>query len=534
MKTYKIGRIVLTPVLLIPLACIANSNKEKKSDKQFNIVHIMSDDHSFQTISAYGHPISKLAPTPNIDRLAAKGMLFQKSYVENSLSTPSRACLMTGLYSHQSGQRTLGAGIDTSKVFFTEALKKSGYQTAVVGKWHMQCEPKGFDYYSILGGQGEYYNPGFKTKQSQGKYIKEIGYATTLITDHALEFLDARDKDRPFCVLIHHKAPHRNWMPDSKYLTLYEDIEFPYPATFYDDYSTRCEAAHTQEMRIENHMSLGYDLKVNELIDSGEKKDEWQSREWATMLRRMTNEQRDLWHNAYKVRNEKFIKSNLQGEDLLKWKYQAYLKDYLRCIKSVDDEIGRVLDYLERENLMDNTIIVYTSDQGFYMGEHGWFDKRFMYEESFRTPLIVYYPQNMNAGSTSNTLVQNIDYAPTYLTAAGLDVPKYMVGRPLQSVLSDKTPKNWRQYLYYHYYDYPAIHQVRRHDGVSDGRFKLIHFYDQKSENGDKTLCNEFYDLNNDPNELNNIYGDKKYKKEISRLQKQLDKFRKEQNVDEF
>jgi arylsulfatase A-like enzyme len=529
--------------------------------KPLNIVHIMADDHSFQTISAYGHPISQLAPTPNIDRLAAEGMLFRRAFVENSLSTPSRACLMTGLYSHQNGQRTLGKGIDTSKVFVSELLQANGYQTAVVGKWHMQCEPKGFDFFYVLQDQGDYYNPEFKSPNSDGKYIREEGYATSLITDHAVEFLESRDPSKPFSLFVHHKAPHRNWMPEGKYLELYEDVEFPYPETFDDDYSTRCAAAASQEMTIANDMTLLTDLKVAEPIDEATKAAwrntiaTWQKKglthqqiyerltpeqrnilSWQHLVERMTPEQLDTWTKAYTEKNKKFTAQKLQGKELTKWKYQRYLKDYLRCIKTIDDEVGRLFKYLEEHDLLENTIVVYTSDQGFYMGEHGWFDKRFMYEESFRTPLIIRYPGNVPRGIESDALVQNIDYAPTYLDAAGVAQPQSMTGASLLPLRNGKTPAQWREYLYYHYYDYPAVHQVRRHDGVRDTRYKLIHFYGEGfgKDKGYDISCNELYDLQSDPNELHNLYDRQELGEVRERLQKRLEQFRAELQVDEY
>lgn len=494
----------------------------------------MTDDHSYQTISSYGHPISQLAPTPNIDRLAAEGMLFQQAFVENSLSTPSRACLMTGLYSHQNGQRRLGKGIDSTKTFLSEILHDNGYQTAVVGKWHMQCEPKGFDYYSVLWDQGEYYNPEFKTKDTHGKYVKEEGYATHLTTDYALDFLQTRDKDKPFCLFVHHKAPHRNWMPEEKYLELYEDVEFPYPDTFDDNYSTR-EAAAKQEMQIDKHMTLIYDLKLDNLSIDPKYKNEPNANYFKKLLDRMTPSQLQAWNQAYDKRKKEFEKGKLKGEELKKWKYQAYLKDYLRCIKTVDDEVGRLLDYLQREGLMDNTVIVYTSDQGFYMGEHGWFDKRFMYEESFRTPLIVRHPK-MKKNMSSSALVQNIDYAPTYLAVAGIEKPKEMSGTSLLPLLDGATPNDWRKDLYYHYYDYPAVHMVHRHDGVRTDQYKLIHFYNGKDEEKAATPINqnELFDLKTDPRELNNLYGKAGYEEITKALQQRLDDYRKQLNVDEF
>jgi arylsulfatase A-like enzyme len=547
-------------------AGLASCNHEADRRKPLNIVHIMTDDHSFQTISAYGHPISRLAPTPNIDRLAAEGVLFRRAFVENSLSTPSRACLMTGLYSHQNGQRTLGKGIDTTRTFVSELLRAEGYQTAVIGKWHMQCEPKGFDFFYVLQDQGDYYNPEFKSPASGGRYVREEGYATILTTDHAIEFLESRDPNKPFSLFVHHKAPHRNWMPDGKYLDLYEETEFPYPETFDDDYSGRCSAAGSQEMTVAEHLNLISDLKVIEWADVSGPKIEWEdsialwqekglSQEqirqqistltpdqrvalgWHRSFNRLTPDQRAAWTKGYAEKNRQFIARNLKGEALTKWKYQRYLKDYLRCIKSIDDEVGRLLKYLEDSGLLENTIIVYTSDQGFYMGEHGWFDKRFMYEESFRTPLIIRYPgDNVPRGIESDALVQNIDYAPTFLDAAGVPKPEVMSGASLLPLLGGQTPADWREYLYYHYYDYPAVHQVRRQDGVRDTRYKLIHFYGEGfgKDEGNDINCNELYDLQNDPNELHNLYGREEYREVGERLQKRLDQYRKDLAVDEY
>ena len=533
MKTFlQTTTSLLAPALLLT-AC-GGQQKDAAQEKPLNIIHIMTDDHSFQTISAYGHALGQLAPTPNLDRLAAEGMLFRQAFVENSLSTPSRACLMTGLYSHQNGQRQLGAGIDTTKTFFSEILQQHGYQTGVVGKWHMQCEPKGFDYYAVFNDQGEYYNPVIKTKETNGEYVQEKGYATILTTDHAIEFLDHRDPSKPFCLLVHHKAPHRNWMPETKYLDLYDDVEFPVPETFFDDYATRCDAASTQEMSIDKDMTLVYDLKMEGLKDLEPYKHEaWLGDlEWG--LKRMNPEEREAWDKAYAKRTEAFLKEKPTGLDLAVWKYQAYMRDYLRCIKTVDDEVGRLLDYLEKNDLMDNTVIVYTSDQGFYMGEHGWFDKRFMYEESMRTPLIIRYPGKTKPHSECTALVQNIDYAPTYLDIAGVEKPEYMVGTSLVPLLDGTVPQDWREYLYYHYYDYPAVHMVRRHDGVRDKQYKLIHFYGDKDEHRAAINCNELYDLKNDPNELHNLYNDPEYKEVQERLQHKLDEFRRDEKVDEY
>lgn len=498
-----------------------------------NIIHIMTDDHSFQAISAYGHPLSKLAPTPNLDRLAKEGMLFHRAYVENSISAPSRATLLTGKYSHVHGQMRLGGGLKDEITVFPELLQQVGYRTAVIGKWHLKNDPKGFDYYKILEEQGDYYNPEFMTKESNGKYIREEGYATTLITDHAIHWMSSLDKGKPFCLLLHHKAPHRNWMPEEKYLNAYKEVEFPYPATLFDDYATRGGAAKTQEMSILHDMSLAYDLKVDQLKDV--ETTPWIIRDWGIAMNRMTPEQRAVWDKAYRQENEAFVAANLQGEELLKWKYQRYVKDYLRCIKSVDEQVGRVIQWLEKEGILDNTIIVYTSDQGFYLGEHGWYDKRFMYEESFSMPLIVRYPPLIKRGTHCHALVQNIDFAPTYLDLANVPVPKDMAGKSWRNIFSGKIPEDWRKEVYYHYYDYPAVHSVRKHYGIRSDRYKLIHFYGEGKgkDVGNNIDTWEFYDLKNDKHEIKNLYDNPGYSKQIEDMKVRLEKIRKEIKIKE-
>ncbi len=525
--------LALGAVGLTAMGAATGCAPEKEAQaKRMNIVYIMCDDHSYQTISAYGSPVSRLAPTPNIDRLASMGILFNKAYVENSLSTPSRACLMTGLYSHQNGQTMLSNMMDSTVTFIPELMQAAGYQTAIIGKWHMLCEPRGFDTFRILNGQGEYYNPVFKTPESNGKYITEEGYATDLITSHSIEFLENRDKDKPFLLYVHHKAPHRSWMPDMKYLDMYEDTEFPIPETFYDDYSTRGAALSEQRMRIDEDMSMIYDLKLYGYQGSTHQYDRDFMMQYA--LGTMTEEEREQWFAAYAEKNKWFFehKDSMTHEEIVRWKYQRYMKDYLRVIKSVDDSVGEILDYLEANSLLDNTMIVYTSDQGFYMGEHGWFDKRFMYEESFRTPLIVYYPGNKK-GSVSETMVQNLDFGPTFLDIAGVPQPENMYGLSLRKVLkkSGAEPKKWRSTLYYHFYDHTPEHNVMRHDGIFDKRYKLIHFYD---ETGNIPSYSEFFDLKEDPNELHNLIDDPQYKNAIDKLQKKLSETRAEVGVTEF
>lgn len=505
---------------------------QKVSNKPLNIVCIFTDDHAFQTISAYGHPISKLAPTPNIDRLAGNGMLFTQSFVENSISAPSRATLLTGLYSHQHGQTRLGCCLNPQKQWFTELLQKEGYVTSVFGKWHLNVEPKGFDHYDILFDQGEYYNPKFRRPDTNGEYIKEKGYATTLITDHVIEWLEKNISDeKPFCVLVNHKAPHRNWMPDFPNMHLFEDVDFPEPETLFDDYTTRGPQMKTQELTIDRHMGYAFDFKVREL--KNEPTLQYIRDSWLMAMAEMDSEQRATWEAIYDKKNEEFLKNPSVGKDLLRWKYQRYVKEYCRTIRSVDEQVGRLLDYLEEKGVLDNTVIVYTSDQGFLLGEHGLYDKRFMYEESFRTPLIISCPSLVKKHSVCKELVQNIDLAPTFLSLAGVEVPKEMSGRSLLPLFKNGKAENWRNELYYHFYDYPAVGSVRKHDGIRTKRYKLIHWHGEGSGNDEAIDFWELYDLKKDVMEVNNVYDNPKYVKVREALTVQLEKLRKDVGVTE-
>lgn len=548
--------------LPVVAASLMVTNAMAQTDKRPNILYIMSDDHAYQAISAYGSDVSRYAPTPNIDRIAREGMRFDRSFVENSLSSPSRACLITGLYSHQNGQQQLLEGIDSTRTFFSELLQRVGYQTAMMGKWHLLCRPKGFDRYHVLNDQGTYFNPVFMSETSGGKYIREEGYATDLITDHAIDFLEHRDTSRPFCLMVHHKAPHRSWFPDVKHLGMYDNVDFPLPETLWDDYSTRGSAAHTQKMQIDRDMELALDLKVDSL---GRPVDRFNST--IAEYGRLNPEQRAAYEKYFGTRYERFQHDSLTGKDLVVWKYQTYLRDYLSVIHSVDENVGRLLKYLDEHGLAENTIVVYASDQGFYMGEHGWFDKRFMYEESMRTPLVIRYPREIRAGSVSSEMVQNIDYAPTFLEYAGVKQPKEMTGRSLRKLFKHTANKSkkihWRKSLYYHYYDYPAWHLTRKHDGVRTDRYKLIHFYGKggaraltenryQQQEGTREYNSyrwmaqsgyitddpdidyyELYDLQEDPNELNNIYGKPGTERITKRLKRLLKRYRKELAVKE-
>lgn len=548
--------------LPVVAASLMVTNAMAQTDKRPNILYIMSDDHAYQAISAYGSDVSRFAPTPNIDRIAREGMRFDRSFVENSLSSPSRACLITGLYSHQNGQQQLLEGIDSTRTFFSELLQQVGYQTAMMGKWHLLCRPKGFDRYHVLNDQGTYFNPVFMSETSGGKYIREEGYATDLITDHAIDFLEHRDTSRPFCLMVHHKAPHRSWFPDVKHLGMYDNVDFPLPETLWDDYSTRGSAAHTQKMQIDRDMELALDLKVDSL---GRPIDRFNST--IAEYGRLNPEQRAAYEKYFGVRYERFQHDSLTGRDLVVWKYQTYLRDYLSVIHSVDENVGRLLKYLDEHGLAENTIVVYASDQGFYMGEHGWFDKRFMYEESMRTPLVIRYPREIRAGSVSSEMVQNIDYAPTFLEYAGVKQPKEMTGCSLRKLFkhtaNNSKKIHWRKSLYYHYYDYPAWHLTRKHDGVRTDRYKLIHFYGKggaraltenryQQQEGTREYNSyrwmaqsgyitddpdinyyELYDLQEDPNELNNIYGKPGTERITKRLKRLLKRYRKELAVKE-
>ena len=548
--------------LPVVAASLMVTNAMAQTDKRPNILYIMSDDHAYQAISAYGSDVSRFAPTPNIDRIAREGMRFDRSFVENSLSSPSRACLITGLYSHQNGQQQLLEGIDSTRTFFSELLQRVGYQTAMMGKWHLLCRPKGFDRYHVLNDQGTYFNPVFMSETSGGKYIREEGYATDLITDHAIDFLEHRDTSRPFCLMVHHKAPHRSWFPDVKHLGMYDNVGFPLPETLWDDYSTRGSAAHTQKMQIDRDMELALDLKVDSL---GRPVDRFNST--IAEYGRLNPEQRAAYEKYFGARYERFQHDSLTGKDLVVWKYQTYLRDYLSVIHSVDENVGRLLKYLDEHGLAENTIVVYASDQGFYMGEHGWFDKRFMYEESMRTPLVIRYPREIRAGSVSSEMVQNIDYAPTFLEYAGVKQPKEMTGRSLRKLFkhtaNNSKKIHWRKSLYYHYYDYPAWHLTRKHDGVRTDRYKLIHFYGKggaraltenryQQQEGTREYNSyrwmaqsgyitddpdidyyELYDLQEDPSELNNIYGKPGTERITKRLKRLLKRYRKELAVKE-
>ncbi len=486
------------------MAAGAGQAVHAQQKKPMNILYIMSDDHSYQTISAYD---TRFVQTPNIDWIANNGVKFNESFVANSISGPSRACMLTGKHSHKNGFTDNTRTFDGAQQTYPKLLQKAGYQTAIIGKWHLTSDPTGFDYWDILTGQGDYYNPDFIRN---GEQIRRQGYVTNIIADLSIDWLEnQRDKDKPFCLLMHNKAPHRVWSPDTCDLDLYNDKVFPLPDNFYDNYEGRAAAAK-QKMNIAKDMDIVYDNKmVDPDIHSNPDLEAWGRANYE----RMTPSQREQWDRHYDPIIRKFKEAGLSGKALAEWRYQRYMHDYMSVIASVDRNVGRVIEYLREHNLLDNTLIVYTSDQGFYMGEHGWFDKRFMYEESFRTPLLMYLPGGKHG--EVNQLVQNIDYAPTFLELAGVQVPKDIQGVSLLPLLQGKKVKDWRKSLYYHFYEYPGEHSVCRHFGIRTDRYSLMHFY-----NDINTW--ELYDLKNDPSQMHNIYGKPGTEKLTRELKKQL------------
>ncbi|MBE0537801.1 MAG: sulfatase-like hydrolase/transferase [Phycisphaerae bacterium] len=475
------------------LALGATPRLEAAAKKRINILFIMTDDHASHAMSCYGSRINK---TPNLDRIAREGMRFDNCFCTNGICAPCRAVVLTGKHSHINGHIDNTKRFDGSQQTFPKLLQAAGYQTAMIGKWHLQSDPTGFDYWNILPGQGDYYNP---VMIEMGERKKYTGYVTDIITDTCMEWLKGRDPEKPFCLMYHHKAPHRNWQPGPKHLTLYDDVTMPEPETLFDDHATKSAAAREQEMTIERHLNAA-DLKL-------------------TAPRGLTEAQLTAWNAAYEPKNEAFREAKLEGKELVRWKYQRYIKDYLRCIASVDENVGRMLDYLDESGLAENTLVFYTSDQGFYLGDRGWFDKRFMYEESLRMPLLARLPGAVKARSVSADLVQNLDFASTFLDYAGVEIPTDMQGRSFRRILEGQTPEAWRKSIYYHYYEYPAVHAVKRHYGVRTRRHKLIHFYYDID-------AWELYDLEKDPGETRNVYDDPAYAGVVKELKIELERLR--------
>lgn len=483
--------------LLLSCQTQKKNNPSSENNTKPNIVFIFSDDHATQAITAYNDRYKDISPTPNIDKIAHDGAILTNAFSTNAICGPSRAAIITGKYSHVNGyyKNYRGGYFDNEQWSYPKALQQNGYTTVLVGKWHLASEPKGFDYYKYHidhGEQGVYWNP---TYNENGKTIKEKGYATNITTDFALEWLDQSDKKKPFCLLLQYKAPHREWAPDEKYVNLFEGQELPFPDNFNDEYLGREQTAG------DTHMTMDYlnrrDLKLSPPDNLNDK----QKRKWLDY--------------GNKPGQTATPSDTLKGDELRRWKYQRYIKDYLATIRSVDDNIGRVLQYLKDNNLEDNTIVVYASDQGFFLGEHGWFDKRWMYEESMRMPLIIKYPGKIKPNTVINDIISNIDIAPTLLDFAGIKSPKDVQGKSFKPMLTGEDNDDWRQSMYYHYYEYPKWHHVQPHYGIRTERYKLIHFY------YDIDLW-EFYDLEYDPKEMNNLINSEAHNDIIASLKEEL------------
>jgi arylsulfatase A-like enzyme len=489
---------------------------------QPNIIVMYSDDHTAQAVGAYQGALNyglelDHTPTPNIDRLAENGIRFDNAFVTNSICKPSRAVLLSGLHSHLNGVLTNSENISTDLETFPMLLQQAGYQTAMIGKWHLGTEPQGDNYYEVLYGQGPYYNPTMRTTHGD---VDRHGHTTGIITDSALRWLRLeRDHKKPFMMIYNHKAPHRNWLPGPA-LNDYQDRDLPEPSTLFYDYSGLTTAAHEQDMEIGTTMQWGWDLKVPVDPETGETSEGW---ERLLEENRLTEEQLNRINEAYAKDNEYLLENYeyMSEEDRIRWRYQRYVKDYLRVVREVDDEVGRIMTYLKRENLYDNTIVIYAGDQGFFLGEKGWFDKRWIYEESMRMPLIVHWPDGIEPGLVNEHLVQNLDIAPTVLELAGTEIPGYMQGRSMVPLLMGEQPDNWRDAVYYHYFEGPpSVHSVARHYGVRTDQYTLAHFPDHGEW--------ELFDLEVDPDQIQSVYGEPAYaevqqqlKNRINQLQEQ-------------
>ena len=521
---FKMAR-TLVMALLVVVACTGPSTKASaaKPASRPNIVFIFSDDHAPHAIGAYSGWLKSVNPTPNIDALAASGMLFRNSFCTNSICGPSRAVIQTGKHSHKNGFMSNGNSFDWDQQTFPKLLQQAGYATALFGKSHLQGKPQGYDDWKVLPGQGLYYNPDLITPEGR---VRVEGHCTDVVTDLAVEWLkDGRDAAKPFMLMVQHKAPHRNWMPALRHLELYADMEMPEPNTLFDKWHDNAPPARFQELEIDRHMHLNFDLFVDLTPDfdadgaeGGSDRSAWQN------MQRMSPEQLAAWRAFYGPEDEAFHEAGLTADGLVRWKYQRYVKNYLRCVRGVDESVGTIMQTLEDQGLADNTVVIYSSDQGFYIGDHGWYDKRWMYEESLKMPLIVKWPGVTEAGAVNEDLVQNLDYAETFLEMAGAAIPDDMQGKSLVPLLAGKTPDDWRESIYYHYYEYPSVHMVPRHYGVRNDRYKLMHFYQFDEW--------EFYDLETDPDELQNRYNDPKYAGEVAAMKVELERLRTQYDDD--
>ncbi|MCC6511372.1 MAG: sulfatase [Pirellulaceae bacterium] len=484
---------------LITLGLTSHAQLSAADKQPPNILFIFSDDLAYQAISAYGDS-RKLLETPHMDRLAREGMRFDRCLVGNSICGPSRATILTGKYSHMNGfYNNSNSRFDSSQVTFPKLLQAAGYSTAIMGKWHLVSDPVGFDEWHILPGQGIYYNPPMIHK---GEKVKHTGYTTDVITDLSIDWLKKRDKTKPFMLMSQHKAPHREWSPAIRHLGWDKDRQHTEPETLFDDFAGRSRAVVEHDMGIDKTFTE-LDAKLKPAPG-------------------LTPEERQQWDAYYEPRNAAYRQAKLSGKELVRWRYNRYMHDYLGCVKAVDESVGRLLEYLESEGIADNTIVVMTSDQGFYLGEHGWFDKRWIFEESLRTPLLVRWPGSVKAGSSSSELVSLVDFAETFLDVAGQPIPAEMQGRSLVPVLKGETPADWRKSFYYHYYEYPSPHHVRPHYGVVTDRYKLVHYYNTDVDEW------ELMDRQKDPLETKSFYNDPAYTDTVRELKTELERLRRE------
>lgn len=492
---------LLTHLLAITaiFANVQHSYVNAQDSAQPNILFVFCDDLTCQSLSCYGDN-RHLLETPNIDRIAREGMKFDRCLVTNSICGPSRATILTGKYSHMNGfYNNSNSRFDGEQLTFPKMLQKSGYSTAMIGKWHLGSDPTGFDYWNILPGQGIYYNPPMITKDGK---VNQEGYVTDVVTDLSLDWLKNRDKSKPFLLMSQHKSPHREWAPALRHLGWNNDQEFAEPETLFDDFTGRSLAVRDHDMGLDRTFTP-LDAK---LVPSPN----------------LTEEQLKVWNAYYEPRNEVFRKANLQGRDLVRWRYQRYMHDYLACVKAVDENVGRILDFLDAEKLTDSTLLVFSSDQGFYLGEHGWFDKRWIFEESLRSPLLARWPGKIKAGATSQKIVSLIDFAETFLDVAGQKPDSEMQGRSLLPLCMGENPSDWRTSLYYHYYEFPVPHRVRPHVGVITDRYKLVHYYKPDVDDW------ELLDREKDPMETKNFYTDPAYATTVKELHAELDRLKVE------
>ncbi len=491
-------------------AIILAAGPARAADKP-NIIFIFSDDHAYQAISAYGDA-RKLLNTPNIDRIGKEGVRFDRCLVPNSICGPSRATILTGKYSHMNGfYNNSNSRFDSTQTTFPKLLQKAGYQTAMIGKWHLVSDPTGFDHWHILPGQGVYYNP---PMIRNGERVQHEGYTTDLISDFSIDWLKNRDKSKPFLLMSQHKAPHREWSPPLRHLGHDNDRKYPEPETLFDDYAGRGRAIADQEMSIEKTFSQ-LDSKL-------------------VVPQSLNEEQRKVWNAYYEPRNKAFREAKLEGKDLVRWRYNRYMHDYLGCVKAVDEAVGKMLKFLDDEDLAKNTIVVYCSDQGFYLGEHGWYDKRWILEESLRTPMLARMPGMTKPGTVDKNLTSIVDLAQTFLEVAGVEAPKDMQGASLVPLLKGETPKDWRKSYYYQYYEYPSPHRVAPHYGVVTDRYKLVHIeVPAGSPNPNLSAMDywELYDREKDPNETKSFYNDPAYADTIKELKGEVTRLRKELQV---